>query len=320
MKKILLIFLLICTNYLFADLVTLYRTMGIEEVKKELDRQLKTKEYWSNYIKNIDVSYGYYESKKYVIVADKLSKKLELFKNEDKKFLKLLTQNMITGEKAGDKQFEGDKKTPVGAYKLTRKLTKLDQYYGPLALVTNYPNTYDKSLNKNGHGIWIHGMPLDETREDFTKGCIALENENLVSLDENINYDESVLLISEKSVEQTTKDEIAQVLTFIYSWTDSWKRSDIEEYLSYYSENFRRANGQDYKGFKRHKRYIFSRNEKKTIEFSNMNIIPYPNIENKKMFKIVMDQHYKTKSYFYEGVKELYIELKDNKITILSEG
>lgn len=320
MKKILLIFLLICTNYLFADLVTLYRTMGIEEVKKELDRQLKTKEYWSNYIKNIDVSYGYYESKKYVIVADKLSKKLELFKNEDKKFLKLLTQNMITGEKAGDKQFEGDKKTPVGAYKLTRKLTKLDQYYGPLALVTNYPNTYDKSLNKNGHGIWIHGMPLDETREDFTKGCIALENENLVSLDENIDYDESVLLISEKSVEQTTKDEIAQVLTFIYSWTDSWKRSDIDEYLSYYSEDFRRANGQDFKGFKKHKRYIFSRNESKTIKFSNMNIIPYPNIENKKMFKIVMDQHYKTKSYFYEGVKELYIELKDNKITILSEG
>lgn len=320
MKKILLVFLLLFTNYLFADLVTLYRTMGIDEVKKELERQLRTKEYWSSYIKNTDVSYGYYESKKYVIVADKLSKKLELFKKEDKKFLKLLTQSMITGEKAGDKQFEGDKKTPVGVYKLTRKLTKLDQYYGPLALVTNYPNTYDKSLNKNGHGIWIHGMPLDETREDFTKGCIALENENLVSLDENINYDESVLLISEKSVEQTTKDEIAQVLTFIYSWTDSWKRSDIEEYLSYYSENFRRANGQDYKGFKRHKRYIFSRNEKKTIEFSNMNIIPYPNIENKKMFKIVMDQHYKTKSYFYEGVKELYIELKDNKITILSEG
>ena len=294
--------------------------MGIDEVKKELERQLKTKEYWNSYIKNIDVSYGYYESKKYVIVADKLSKKLELFKKEDKKFLKVLTQSMITGEKAGDKQFEGDKKTPVGAYKLTRKLTKLDQYYGPLALVTNYPNTYDKSLNKNGHGIWIHGMPLDETREDFTKGCIALENENLVSLDNSINYDESVLLISEKSVEQTTKDEIAQVLAFIYSWTDSWKRSDTEEYLSYYNEDFKRANGQDFKAFKRHKRYIFSRNEKKTIKFSNMNIMPYPNTENKKMFKVVMDQYYRTKSYFYEGVKELYLELKDNKITILSEG
>ncbi len=320
MKKILLIFLLLFTNYLSADLVTLYRTMGIDEVKKELERQLKTKEYWNSYIKNIDVSYGYYESKKYVIVADKLSKKLELFKKEDKKFLKVLTQSMITGEKAGDKQFEGDKKTPVGAYKLTRKLTKLDQYYGPLALVTNYPNTYDKSLNKNGHGIWIHGMPLDETREDFTKGCIALENENLVSLDNSINYDESVLLISEKSVEQTTKDEIAQVLAFIYSWTDSWKRSDTEEYLSYYNEDFKRANGQDFKAFKRHKRYIFSRNEKKTIKFSNMNIMPYPNTENKKMFKVVMDQYYRTKSYFYEGVKELYLELKDNKITILSEG
>lgn len=320
MKKILLILLLICTTNMFADIVTLYRTMGIDEVKKELDRQLKTKEYWEGYLKNMDVSYGYYESKKYVIVADKLSKKLELFKKEDKKFLKLLTQSMISGEKAGDKETEGDKRTPVGAYKLTRKLTKLDEYYGPLALVTNYPNTYDKSLKRDGHGIWIHGMPTAETRDDFTKGCIALENDNLISLDKSINYDESVLLISEKSVEKTTKDEIAQVLAFIYAWTDSWKRSDIDEYLSYYDKDFRRANGQDFDGFKRHKKYIFSRNEKKTIKFTNINIIPYPNNENKLMFKVMMDQYYKTKSYFYQGTKELYIELKDNKIKILSEG
>jgi len=320
LKKIILLFLLICSTFLKADLINLYRTMGIDEVKKEIERQLKTKEYWNSYLQNIDVTYGYYETKKYVIVADKMSKKLELFKKEDKKFLKLLTQNMISGEKSGDKYTEGDLKTPVGAYKLTRKLTKLDQFYGPLALVTNYPNTFDKSLNKDGHGIWIHGMPLDETREDFTKGCIALENDNLLSLDKNIDFDESVLLISENSVEKVTKEEMSRVLSFIFSWTDAWRNSDIDEYLSYYDDDFKRANGQNFKAFKKHKRYIFSRNEKKTIEFTNINIMPYPNSLNKKMFKIVMDQHYKTKSYFYEGIKELYIQVKDDKILILSEG
>lgn len=320
MKKIILLFLLICSTFLKADLINLYRTMGIDEVKKEIERQLKTKEYWNSYLQNIDVTYGYYETKKYVIVADKMSKKLELFKKEDKKFLKLLTQNMISGEKSGDKYTEGDLKTPVGAYRLTRKLTKLDQFYGPLALVTNYPNTFDKSLNKDGHGIWIHGMPLDETREDFTKGCIALENDNLLSLDKNIDFDESVLLISENSVEKVTKEEMSRVLSFIFSWTDAWRNSDIDEYLSYYDDDFKRANGQNFKAFKKHKRYIFSRNEKKTIEFTNINIMPYPNSLNKKMFKIVMDQHYKTKSYFYEGIKELYIQVKDDKILILSEG
>ena len=32
---------------------------------------------------------------------------------------------------------------------------------GQLAFVLSYPNTYDKVQGKNGHGIWIHGSPLD---------------------------------------------------------------------------------------------------------------------------------------------------------------
>ncbi|WP_419765414.1 MAG: L,D-transpeptidase family protein [Arcobacter sp.] len=320
MKKTVLLLLVLFNTYLLADFVSIYRTMGIEEVQKELEKQLQTEKYWNEYLKNTDVSYGYYESNKYVIVADKLSKKIELFKKQDKKFLKLLTQSMISGEKEGDKYIEGDLKTPVGAYRLTRKLTKLDQFYGPFALVTNYPNTFDKSLNKEGHGIWIHGMPLEETREDFTKGCIALDNENLVSLEKNMNFDESVLLISEKNVEPTTKEEMSKVLSFIYSWTDAWRISDINKYLEYYSNDFKRANGQDFEAFKNHKKYIFSRNEDKTIRFTNINIIPYPNSLNKKMFKIVMDQHYQTKSYLFDGVKELYIQLDGDKISILSEG
>lgn len=319
MNKFLLLFLLIFTTNSLADLVTLYRTMGIEEVQKELERQLKTKEYWRSYVENMDVQYGYYESNKFVIVASKTSKKLELFKKEDKKFLKLLTESMISGEKMGDKQTEGDLKTPVGAYKLTKKLTKLDQYYGPLALVTNYPNVYDKSLNRDGHGIWIHGMPLDQTREDFTKGCIALENDKLVSLDQNINFDESVLLINENDVKVASKDDISTVLAFIYSWADSWRRSNFDEYISYYDDNFKRANGENYKQFKRYKSYIFSRNEEKIINFSNIDIIPYPNNENINMFKIVMDEYYKTKSYFFKGQKELYVKLENNKVSILSE-
>lgn len=319
LHKILLLFFLVFSSSLFADLVTLYRTMGIEEVKKELERQLRTKEYWASFIGNMDVQYGYYESKKYVIVANKSSKKLELFEKKDKKFLKVLTENMISGENVGDKQTEGDLRTPVGAYKLTRKLTKLDQYYGPLALVTNYPNVYDKSLNRDGHGIWIHGMPLDQTREDFTKGCIALENDKLLSLDKSINYDESVLLINEKSEKIATKDEISQVLAFIYAWSDSWKRSDFDEYISFYDEEFKRADGEDYKQFKRYKKYIFARNEDKIIKFSNVDIMPYPNNDGKNMFKIVMDEYYKTKSYFFQGQKELYVKLENNKVLILSE-
>ncbi len=63
-------------------------------------------------------------------------------------------------------------KTPEGVYELTSKLTKLDSFYGPLALVTSYPNTFDKAMNKKGHGIWIHGMPLDEKEKSLLKDVL----------------------------------------------------------------------------------------------------------------------------------------------------
>ena len=72
--------------------------------------------------------------------------------------------------------------------------------------------------------------------------------------------------------------------------------------------------------FKQYKKRIFSKNEEKRIQFSNINIAPYPNSLNKQMNKVMMDEDYKTKFYTFIGKKELYIELKNNKIEILAEG
>lgn len=317
-KQFLLLIFII--NILNADLVDLYRTKGIEAVKAQLDEALKKKDYWKDYLKKYDTKYGYYESKQYLIITEKKSKNLKVFKKENNKFLKVLDDKVIVGEKKGDKEVEGDKKTPEGAYNLTSKITKLDSFYGPLALVTSYPNSFDKSLHKEGHGIWIHGMPLNEEREEYTKGCIALDNLQLEKLDENIDYDQSVLMISQNSLKDVSKDELSTIFSFIYSWKDAWKQSDIDTYLSFYSQDFRKSNGSSLGAFKKHKKRIFKRKEKKLIKFSNINIIPYPNSLNKNMFKIEMDQIYKTKSYKYKGKKELYIELANNKVRILSEG
>lgn len=312
--------LLFITTILNADLVTLYRTQGIDAVKDQLEEVLKNRSYWKDFLRNKDTQFGYYESKQYVIITEKETRKLRLYKKEDNRFLKVLDNSVIVGENEGDKQVEGDKKTPEGAYDLTSKITKLDQFYGPLALVTSYPNNFDKSQKKNGHGIWIHGMPLESDREEYTKGCIALDNPELMELDRNINFDKSVLLISDDTVQEVTKDELSLIFSFIYNWRDAWKRSDLNEYLSYYSNDFKKSNGANIKSFKKHKKRIFSKKEDKLIEFSNINIMPYPNSLNKKMYKVVMDQYYKTKRYKFKGKKELYIEVKNNKVAILSEG
>lgn len=307
-------------NILNADLVDVYRTQGIEAVKAQLDEVLKKKDYWKVYLENHDTKYGYYESKNFLIITEKDSKKLKLYKKENNKFLKVLDDDIIVGEKKGDKKIEGDKKTPEGAYDLTSKITKLDSFYGPLALVTSYPDNFDKSQKKNGHGIWIHGMPLNQEREEFTKGCIALDNLQLEALDKSINFNKSVLIISQENIKDVSKDELSTIFSFIYNWKDAWKKSNINDYIGYYSNEFRKSNGANYSNFKLYKTRLFKRNEDKVIKFSNINIMPYPNSLNKHMFKIVMDQYYKTNSYKFEGKKELYIELDNNKVSILSEG
>lgn len=308
-------------NIFANDLVNLYRLKGLNAVEKKLEESLKDKEYWDKYLTNKNVELGYYETKKYVILTHKMKSELELYEINNYETNLITKNNIIVGEKEGDKYLEGDKKTPEGVYSLTSKKTKLDQFYGPFALVTSYPNTFDRTLNKKGHGIWIHGMPLkNEEREKYTRGCIALDNPELENLEKNIDLDNALLLTSNDEFEKAKKEEISLVLSSIFNWKDSWKKSDIKKYLTYYSPEFRKDDGSDLKKFSNYKKRIFRKKERKKIHFSNINITPYPNSLNKRMFKIVMDQKYKSPTVDFKGKKELFLEILNDKVKILAES
>ena len=319
--KFLLTFILVVPNLIFAvslDIVELYRLDGLKAVEKELERKLQSIEYWRYNLENKNISNGYYESIKYVMLCQKNLKDITLY--DTQKEQELFSSSVLVGEKNGDKKKEGDLKTPTGVYEITKRLTKIDSFYGPLALTTNYPNIYDKMQGKTGHGIWIHGLPQKEQREEFTKGCIALDNTKIKKLDNSINIDNSVLLISQNRFNKTSKKEMSIVLSNIFKWKNAWKNSNIKEYLSFYNKDFQKADGQNLKKFKKHKTKIFKKGERKTINFSNINIIPYPNESNKKLFKIVMDEYYKTRNYKFEGKKKLYIQIDNDSFSILTES
>lgn len=314
-----LIFFTLFFNHLNAqDIVDIYRTQGLKSVEKYIQEQLKNKNYWKEHLEGRDLSNGYYESLRYIIKCQKDMKNMDVYDTSRDK--KLFTTSVFTGEKDGDKQKEGDLKTPVGAYLLSQRITKLDPFYGPLAITTNYPNIFDKVQGKTGSGIWIHGLPEDEKRDEFTKGCIALDNQKIKKLDKTINIDNSVLIISEHKFPRASKEDITIILSDIFKWRDAWKNSDISRYISFYNESFKRSNGQNLSEFKKYKTRLFKKEENKTIRFSNINIIPYPNSRNKKLFKVVMDEYYAAGAYRFEGKKELYIEIKKDKISILTES
>ncbi len=314
-----MILLLLGVNVFALDLVTLYRYEGINSVEKELENKLKDIAYWQDYFKDKNVDYGYYEFKKYILVAQKKQLEIAMYERVDNNYNLILKNNVIVGENSGDKYLEGDKRTPEGVYELIEKKVGLDSFYGPFALVTSYPNVFDQSLDKNGSGIWIHGMPYNADREKFTKGCIALDNNELENLEKKIDLNKTVLLTAENILKKATKDEMALILSSIYKWKDAWKYSNIEAYLSFYSKDFKRSDKTGFGLFSEQKKSVFSKNEQKTIKFSNIDISPYPNSFGKNMFKVLMDEEYISPSVKFNGKKELFLEIVNNQVKILSE-
>ena len=92
---------------------------------------------------------------KFFYVADK-SRKL-LFQMEERSGQPAAVREFecIHGRVEGDKQKQGDLKTPEGVYFLTKVITqKLDfMEYGPHAVALNYPNPADRLRKKTGSGI-----------------------------------------------------------------------------------------------------------------------------------------------------------------------
>ena len=301
-------------------IIDVYRNSGINAVESYIKEQLQSKSYWEDKLKDADVRFGYYENLDSLLIANKKSKELTIYQSSQN-VLELLAkyEDVIVGAD-GDKFKEGDLKTPLGVYTLRKRFTPKDQFYGPLAFALSYPNTYDKVQGKNGHGIWIHGSPLDgSARDDMSKGCIVLDNDTIELLDKNLKHKKSVIIVSENGMKKVEHSEISTILSELFRWKSAWRKSDVNSYLDFYADDFKRYDGLKKRSFARMKKTIFARKQKKEIIFKNINVSPYPNESGKKLFKIAFYEIYKSKSYKFKGNKELFVELKDNSFSIISE-
>ncbi|MDQ7061593.1 MAG: L,D-transpeptidase family protein [Sulfurimonas sp.] len=252
-----------------ASILTEYRQNGTKNIEKKMDLELTNTAYWYEYLKNIDTSFGYLESYKSILTCNKENSTLALYQyNQDKKFTQTQNYSAFTGEKSGDKTKEGDLKTPLGIYTITQKISKLDSFYGPLALVSSYPNLYDNFRGKTGSGIWIHGLPTEQERDDYTKGCIAINNDNMLCLDKEIDIESTLLIINpQNKLDEVSKKVLSQILSGLYAWRYSWLYNDTAKYLSFYSSNFLRHDGMKYENFVTYKTRIFNKKRKKTNTF-----------------------------------------------------
>jgi murein L,D-transpeptidase YafK len=91
----------------------------------------------------------------------------------------------------GDKEQEGDQRTPEGYYMLDARNPDSDYF---LSIHISYPNAVDQAEARRkgvdpGSAIMIHGQPNNPTfsaayyaREDWTNGCIAVSNSDMIDI------------------------------------------------------------------------------------------------------------------------------------------
>lgn len=318
----LLLLILLSLNVYAVDILTSYRNNGTADIEKQMDLELSSEDYWKTQVKDRDINFGYIESFTNILACDKSQSSLNLYSLDENQSFKFRKKySAFTGKMKGDKIKEGDLRTPTGIYQITQKLSKetnLDPFYGPFAFVTSYPNVYDSYKGKNGSGIWIHGLPAED-RDEFTRGCIAINNPSIECLNKNIDISKTLLVINDSEVKKNvSKENLALILAQLYAWRYAWLYDDIKNYLSFYASNFVRFDGMDIEKFRSYKTRVFQKGEKKTIIFNNINVLPYPNSSN--IYEITFQEHYKSDTFEFNGDKTLIIELDENrKIKILTE-
>lgn len=224
-------------------------------------------------------------------------------------------KNILIGENEGDKQQEGDKKTPEGIYFTQNFIPqdKLPPNYGYGALPLNYPNFYDSILGKTGYGIWVHGVQ-DGVEDNSTEGCVALSNgdmEDLVSRDAL-----NMPVIISKKLSFLDKDSYYITknywINYINNFTNAWENNDFEKFKQYIHTKFMKSNGEDNFKYLIKKKQLMKLYPYKKIYLDNIKVF----LKDDSTALVTFKQMYCASNILVEGGKRLYIakELDEHKI------
>jgi murein L,D-transpeptidase YafK len=152
---------------------------------------------------------------------------------------------MSVGENGAGKERAWDRRTPLGIYFVNDRLdtTRLHDKYGAMAFPLDYPNAWDKVLERTGDGIWLHGVDPNGGRRPAldTDGCLALPNEDLNALEAHIQLLVTPVIITRK-LREVAVDDLqavrASLMQSLQTWATSYRDGDWQAYLSLYAKEF----------------------------------------------------------------------------------
>ncbi len=261
----------------------------------------------------------------HAILVDKKTNQIFVSEYQDGRFVTVKQYHVTLGQVKGDKEEEGDLKTPEGIYTFTNRLTppSLKPKFGVMAFYMNYPNTFDQMAGRTGFDIMLHATDTPERlKQNYdSEGCVVVKNEELEEIRSYIRLGLTpILVFPELTEEYLRPGESGQLRQFFESWVKAWESKDLDKYIDGYHSDFS-AQGKDKKAWKAYKGNLNSRYA--TIEVGPEDVKFY---RHPKYSMITFTQNYRSKlkgggwGHRSRGTKILYVAEEAGQPKIIAES
>ena len=264
------------------------------------------------------------ESQKLALVLDSTKSTLFVFENTGKIPRYVADYYVTIGKNGMEKLREGDKKTPVGVYRVVSRLPKdkLTDFYGSGAYPLSYPNEWDLMRGRDGHGIWLHGTPRDTYSRPprASDGCIVLTNQDLETLAAKLQIGSTPIVIAD-SIDWAKPAEVesirSELASAIEDWRRDWESRNTDAYLHHYARKFT-SNGLNITQWSAQKYQVNSAKSWIKVKVSDMSLLLYPGKE--EMAVATFDQDYASSNLSHRMMKRQYWIRENSKWRIVFEG
>jgi len=263
-------------------------------------------------------------SEPYVVIASLSEATLNVFENINGFLQQKMQLPISIGKQGFGKQKEGDKKTPIGVYRITSYLgdEQLDAFYGHAAYPLDYPNIWDKRMKRTGSGIWLHAMPEGvSSRPTYdSDGCVVVNNEAIAMLAPFLNVGRTKVVLTEKMNWAEVESQTAlqdQISAQINSWRRAWQSLYIDNYMSYYSEDFT-SGDYTFESWREYKDRVNKSKEFIIVNISQLGLFAYPGEGNIVMAEFY--QEYESSNFTSQGWKRQLWQKEDEGWKIIYEA
>ena len=264
------------------------------------------------------------DKQRYVVAIDLSLSRLYLFENTQNAF-ELRAHYYVSAARNGPyKQQQGDRRTPVGVYFLTGRISgaNLPDFYGAGALPVNYPNEWDLRQQRTGYGIWLHGVPRDtySRAPRVSDGCVVMSNDLFGELWARLEPVVTPVIIHARIDWVPRAEAVArsdELLAAIETWRQDWESLDEQRYARHYAEEFRSGRHSRARWL-RHKAQVNAAKRYIEVQLHDLNAFGYPGEAD--LAVVTFQQEYRSSNYTWNGRKRQYWRKTGGQWQIVFEG